>query len=313
MKFLTPTYYNAFKCKASACSDNCCIGWEICIDEDTASFYGSVGGSFGQRLRKNISYTDEPSFILQGERCPFLNKKGLCDIITTLGENALCQICRDHPRYFEWYGNVKEGGIGLSCEEGARLILNHSNYLTLYESEVDEWIDEDFDTDTYKALFNLRRKLFALLENDLAFSEKASKMLSFYKKDTSFSLSGEIKKALPFLEKTESVNPLWDEKFSLLKDTYLKENAPALVTTAEDEKRLCNLTAYFLWRYFMKSVFDGDEEEKIKLTLFSASVIFALYSLEKDKNETAWIKASVLFSKQMEYSDENIKLFYKEY
>ena len=118
MIFRVPFYYNTFKCIADKCSDNCCIGWEIEIDSDTAEYYKSVGGAFGKRLSENIS--EENSFILKGERCPFLNEKNLCDIIINCGEEHLCQICRDHPRYFEWFADKKEGGIGLCCEEAAR-------------------------------------------------------------------------------------------------------------------------------------------------------------------------------------------------
>ncbi len=314
MKFLTPSYYNAFKCKAQNCTDNCCIGWEICIDPDTALFYKSVSGSFGKRLSESITTDDEPSFILCGERCPFLNEKGLCDIITCLGEDALCQICRDHPRFFEWYGEIKEGGIGLSCEEGARLILGCGDYINLNESETDEWVDDDFDTDNYKRLFKKRKSLFSLLErDDLTFYKKAACMLSLYSNGPAFTFNTEIKKALLFLEKTEPVNDLWKEKLFLLKDTYLKNSAPSLLPTQKDEAVLCNITSYFLWRYFMKSVFDENEESKILLALFSACVIFALAGLDGKKDENAWIKACVLFSKQMEYNEENLELFYEKY
>lgn len=39
MKHLAPAYYGAFTCLADRCRDNCCIGWEIGIDPDTAAFY----------------------------------------------------------------------------------------------------------------------------------------------------------------------------------------------------------------------------------------------------------------------------------
>ncbi|MGN0447919.1 MAG: flagellin lysine-N-methylase [Acutalibacteraceae bacterium] len=312
MKFLTPAYYNSFKCKAQNCTDNCCIGWEICIDSDTAEFYKTIDGTLGKRLKENITFGDEPSFILQGERCPFLNEKGLCDIISDLGENALCQICRDHPRFFEWYGDIKEGGIGLSCEEGARLILNCGDYLNLNQSETGEWVDEDFESQVYSSLFKKREQLFHLLLSDVPFSEKSSKMLGL-PQGKAFSFDSEIKKALLFLEETEQVNDLWKKKFSFLKDRYLKKNPSKLITDEKDEKYLCNLTSYFLWRYFMKSAFDGDVKGKIRLALFSAAVIFAIVCLENERDESDWIKASVLFSKQMEYSDENIEKFYKTY
>ena len=133
-----PEYYKSFRCIADKCKDNCCIGWEIDIDEKTACAYESTGGEFGERLRSNISAGEGASFILsENERCPFLNSRNLCDIILNMGEESLCYICREHPRYYEWYGDIKEGGIGLACEEAARLILGSKSPFSYYETEIE--------------------------------------------------------------------------------------------------------------------------------------------------------------------------------
>ena len=47
MKTVAPDYYPNFKCIASECRHNCCIGWEIDIDEDTFEYYKGL-----IRLRK---------------------------------------------------------------------------------------------------------------------------------------------------------------------------------------------------------------------------------------------------------------------
>ena len=164
MIFCTPSYYDKFRCIADKCSDNCCIGWEIDIDEDTAQKYSLVEGEFGKRLSSSISDGNPTSFILaENERCPFLNENNLCDIILTLGENALCDICTNHPRYYEWFGDIKEGGIGLSCEEAARIILTEE--FSLAEKEIP---DEDTflpDDDTYGFLFSAREKIITYLQD----------------------------------------------------------------------------------------------------------------------------------------------------
>lgn len=140
-----PDYFDRFRCTASACSDNCCIGWEIDIDEDTAGRYKNVSGELGKKLREMISWpggeeiqTGEvqagespsdrelPHFILQEERCPFLDQDNLCEIIRESGEESLCDICREHPRYYEWFDGLTEKGVGLCCEEAAGLILESS-------------------------------------------------------------------------------------------------------------------------------------------------------------------------------------------
>ena len=41
MRVIVPEYYKEFKCIASKCKNNCCIGWEIDIDKDTYELYKS--------------------------------------------------------------------------------------------------------------------------------------------------------------------------------------------------------------------------------------------------------------------------------
>lgn len=124
MRLTVPDYYDRFRCIASRCTDNCCIGWEIGIDPAALADYQSQPGAFGDRLRAAIQPGDPPFFALtKSGRCPFLNEENLCDIYRQLGENHLCAICDQHPRFHNWFGAEKESGLGLSCEEAARLIL----------------------------------------------------------------------------------------------------------------------------------------------------------------------------------------------
>lgn len=124
MRLTVPDYYDRFRCIASRCTDNCCIGWEIGIDPAALADYQSQPGAFGDRLRAAIRPGDPPFFALtKSGRCPFLNEENLCDIYRQLGESHLCAICDQHPRFHNWFGAEKESGLGLSCEEAARLIL----------------------------------------------------------------------------------------------------------------------------------------------------------------------------------------------
>lgn len=318
MLFRRPCYYDNFTCTADKCTDNCCIGWEICIDKDTHGLYSSVSGDFGKRLKASIGDSEEPSFILKDERCPFLNKNNLCDIVINLGENALCQICRDHPRWFEWYGNEKEGGIGLSCEEGARLILAEDSFADYFESEVDEGPDEYFDEAAYSFLLSVRERVFDILcESDLTFREKADRTLDLCneaeaslngcEKEASdgFDFNKELSRALPVLEKTEPIDEKWTSEFE-----RLKASVPILNASKEEDKYLTRLFAYFVWRYFLTSVFDYRITEKIRFALFSITVIFALYNSHTEKSFDKLLKSAVLYSKQMEYSRENLDIFF---
>ena len=315
MLFRVPSYYNTFRCIADKCTDNCCIGWEIDIDSDTAQYYKSVGGDFGKRLRENIS--EENSFILKGERCPFLNEKNLCDIIISCGEEHLCQICRDHPRFFEWYGNVKEGGIGLSCEEGARLILTADDG-GISESFVDEE-DEPVDDELFALLTDSRKELFAELDSDKTLREKLLYLLSFAEElqfhidnrenDAEYIPSDGIREAdigeiISLYADFEPIDDEWKKELSALISS--EKGFDGL--SDEEEKYMLNICRYFLWRYFLKGVFDEEILSKVKLAV--VSVLFIKLMTRGDSSLSAWVEKSRLYSKQMEYSDDNRELFY---
>ena len=161
MNLIMPDYYAQFSCIADRCRHNCCIGWEIDIDEDTLKKYSCVTGELGQRLNSNISLDGGAHFVLSNERCPFLNELGLCDIITQIGNEYLCQICADHPRFRNFFDNRVEIGLGLCCEEAARLILSNENKVKLNFRDFDDDFYE-FDEKNYSAVGRASRKIYRL-------------------------------------------------------------------------------------------------------------------------------------------------------
>ena len=161
-----PSYYKDFRCIASDCTENCCIGWEIDVDEQTLAYYKSIGSDFSRRLCAAIAPADEQAgenahFILdERERCPFLNERNLCEVYLNLGEEHMAQICTDHPRYYEWFAGGREDGVGLCCEAAAELILQKRGYPQWdVTGEADEEPDE-FE----QVLFAMRDRLFAIIK-----------------------------------------------------------------------------------------------------------------------------------------------------
>jgi len=174
MKGYAPGCYPRFRCVAGACRHSCCVGWEIDIDADTLAYYESVPGDFGQRLRENIA---EGAFRLDDrERCPFLNGCGLCDIILTLGEDALSQICTDHPRYRNFFTHREETGLGLCCEAAAELILGETEPF----SEVLLWDDGAAEEPTpwEEELLAVRARLMALAQEPRPLAERMERVLA---------------------------------------------------------------------------------------------------------------------------------------
>ena len=138
-----PHYYDEFTCIASGCKDNCCIGgWEIDIDEYC--------------------------FKLKDGKCPFLDNHNLCEIYKELGEDKMGVVCTQFPRYTEYFGNIKEMGIGLACEEAERIILTDKKPFLLVSIDIDEEEieDEEFDSGLSEYLFELRDIIFNMLDNE---------------------------------------------------------------------------------------------------------------------------------------------------
>ncbi len=145
MNVYVPEYYSRFRCIASECRNTCCAGWEIDIDPESLSRYQRMTGEFGSRVKRSISLDGAPHFILSDhERCPLLNQNNLCDLILNEGEDALCQICRDHPRFRNYFSSRVEMGLGLVCGEAARLILSWPTPLRLIRLE-DDAVEEPTD------------------------------------------------------------------------------------------------------------------------------------------------------------------------
>ena len=312
-----PEYCERFRCSAGECSDSCCIGWEICIDPETARRYSSVEGRFGEKLRENIS---EGAFVLgEGERCPFLNERNLCDIYIQLGEEALCQICTDHPRYFKWFGGVKEGGVGLCCEEAAKLIL--SSPPVLAERIVPDEEAPDCDEELLRLLTDARRELtsrlwegslFSALTSAVADAERLQEILDF----------GELR--LPDWEELPAAScneAEWTEFFAEMEpfDTqwpdFLRrcvelKNVPEELSP-EQEEQLRRIGAYFLFRYFLGGVFDGEIYSRVKLAAVSVRFIGWLWRCRLAETGSCTfedcVQISKAYSKEIEYSEENLE------
>ena len=72
----------------------------------------------------------------------------LCDIISSLGEDYLCDICTLHPRFRNFYCNFIETGLGLCCEEACRIVLSSDGYGDF--TEIGELDDEGYEFEHIK-------------------------------------------------------------------------------------------------------------------------------------------------------------------
>lgn len=285
MKISTPSYYKKFKCIGKECKHNCCIGWEIDIDKATMDKYSGVDGELGARLKKSISKRGEyPHFILgKGKRCPFLNKDNLCDIILEKGEGYLCEICDAHPRFKNFFADRVEIGIGLSCEEAARIILNEKEAFKLEITENPQPCGDNSDYENQ--LITERNNLI----------EKVNRGESLNVKLPDFTLDVWAKR---FLE-LEIMSGEWKK---LLKSAK-KIKAPLSIDIYEREAK--NLLSYFIHRYIGNEEFDEEIPTVVAFCVLSTMIITTLWQ-NFARNEEDKIEICRLYSQEIEYSTENV-------
>lgn len=187
MKIKTPYYYKDFKCIAGECTDTCCAGWDVDVDEASYQYYKSVTGEFGKRLESVMVPEKEGgcTFTLNNGRCPFLNDDNLCDLYTELGEDKLCETCAEFPRFINEYGNMREIGIAPSCKTAGELMFSFRDRLTFFIEENDEPVGRvnDIDGFTFYQLVNARKVIYDILsDRALTIDERSMLYLSLCKK-----------------------------------------------------------------------------------------------------------------------------------
>lgn len=294
-----PDYYKDFKCIGGGCKHNCCIGWEIDIDEESAAYYKTIGGELGERFANCISRGDEPHFILgEGERCPFLNGDNLCDIIIELGEESLCTICAEHPRFHNDLPGRVESGVGLACEEAARLILSKKDKMQLVPS-----VESDDE------IIALRDRLLLVLqnrENDI--DTRVREMLALAGATLPQKSYSEWAKTLLDLERLDENWTAMLEMLRVCGDTADFHGFKEYICGRETEYE--QLLCYLIYRHFANAPDMEDAAARAAFAALGHKIIFAIGAvIWADKGNFDFSEQAELcrlFSAEIEYSDENL-------
>lgn len=298
---VVPDYYKEFRCIAGRCRHSCCIGWEIDVDADALAFYEGVPGAFGARLRAGLSREGTPHFILgEGERCPFLNGENLCDLILTLGEEHLCGICAEHPRFHNRLPGRVESGLGLCCEEAARLILSRQTPMTLVAAGEDEADDP---------VIALRDELLACLQDrSLPIDRRVDGMLGLLGLPRPH---GDMGRWADFLLGLEQLDGAWGALLRRLKagwQTADRAGFDAWMQNRQTEYE--QFLVYLIYRHAANAVSGDDLAARVRLAAFGWQLLRALGAVlwteqgRFDFEDQA--ELARLFSSELEYSEENL-------
>lgn len=329
---IRPWFYDSFVCTAAKCTDNCCIGWEIDIDEKAMERFKKVTGGFGERLRSAIHESDPPTFALaEGDRCALLREDGLCELILNCGEDILCDICALHPRFFNEAGGISECGLGLCCEEVCRLLFSSDLPLSFVG-------DEDVQEDSAAELREIRRRMYAILQDrTLGITDRLGKCAEYGWSVQQYLESGtggipdipaeweslvteeSVSRLVDTLRAMESINAEWSECIERLSSRQAEVLAalPEYLKSAGGQWQYEHIAVYTLFRHFICCYSDNAAYAR---TMLACGITLAVLLSDCMKwldigSITEWdrILTLKLYSKQVEYSQENIDAFIEEY
>lgn len=307
MKTFVPDYYNEFSCLAGDCKHSCCIGWEVDIDAQTLEYYNSVEGDFGERLKNSISYNEETAYFAMDDcgRCPFLNEKGLCDIMLNLGFDRVSQICDDHPRFRNFYSDRSEIGLGISCEAVAKLILSRKDKMELVCIEGDDELlwpeEEDF--------LAMREDIFDILQNrEIPLKQRLKQMAEYCRLEHRHYTPQQQAQLFLSLERL-------DEKRDILLSELAQATRQDLIFPSEEyETAFEQLAVYFVFRHLTESLDDDRLAGRLQFVIWAMGVVYNLCALHHNRTGGLSIDDMAeicrIFSAEIEYSPDNMDLLF---
>ena len=288
-----PDYYPSFQCIAERCRHSCCIGWEIDIDPHSLRRFLSLKGELGDCLRANITADEDGAhFTLQeGERCPFLEKSGLCRLIKEKGEGFICRICSDHPRFYHFRSDGIEKGLGLCCEAACDLILNLREPVRLI-------VQDDGRRKTPPRKWEQQ---YSALLNDLVRIAQAR----------SLRISERMKRILEAvgMENADITPSHWLEVFAGLEHMDKDWERVLLGAAPEDDplafpaEMIEQLLVYFLYRHLFAGCQSHLAPFYAGLAVLSVRMIMAIAG----NRQEMLCEVARQYSAEIEYSDENIQ------
>ncbi|MBQ8934997.1 MAG: flagellin lysine-N-methylase [Oscillospiraceae bacterium] len=339
MEMTAPVYYKEFKCLANRCRDNCCrTGWEIDVDDDTVAYYKSLPQPLRDKILSGLAVDGEGVYTIcpVNGQCPFLTDAGLCSLVIQLGEEHIGDICTLHPRYREWFPGRKEIGVGLCCEEAARLILSDSapaefeTYLT--DADADD--DDGEEAPLYLPLLDLRDRLFDLLQDRLLpLRQRMANALRLAAAVQDVMNRGEVPPAdiapsdlaagrpsgqsvlAAALSVHLEMEVLEEEHMACIEDVLAHLDgldwAGFCAALGERVYEYEHLAVYLVFRYFLKAVYDGDALVKVKQMIVMVLAMAALGVRQWQKSgqftRSDQIEVCRQYSKEVEYSDDNME------
>ena len=286
-------YLKDFKCLADKCNRTCCAGWEIFIDKKTIKKYKKFTKK-DARFIKNVDFSNRKFILEKNLRCPFLNKTGLCDIISEFGENNICQVCTDHPRFRNFIGNRVETGLGFACEQAVKTVLDFNDKILPLSSGKPK---KDRLTSLEKQILDKRNKVREILySKEESLNTKIERVCTFCNTDIKYLSCENFKQELFALERLDDS---WTEKLELAFDNACSDSSMCL------EWNYTQFLVNSIYRHASDAEDVLDFKVGVCLSLLSMDVVRKITNKQGGDKKNLFDNV-LAYSVETEYSKENV-------
>ena len=215
-----------------------------------------------------------------------------------MGEDCLCQVCRDHPRFRSFFSNRMEVGIGFTCEEATRIILSSTDKISLIKtSKGNEEKPLDF---TEQKVFEFRTAFISLIQDrTVPFIKRVENAIKLSNGSGVLSDFNKVKKLFLSFERVEN---------------FYKKVKKLTSFTEEISEELSIYFEHFLvnfaYRHFATAC-DTLEVRGIAISgIISLMLLNSILVSEKDFSFLSVAELFRQFSTEVEYSNKNLYRLY---
>lgn len=297
---------STFKCIGPKCTDTCCAGWDINIDEVTFKKYENSNGKLKEIVKEkyikdahsNDSFNYGFMILTEDKKCPFLKSNLLCEIHGECGEENLSITCKRYPRVFNIIDGIYEKSGIPSCEEICCKAFLNKEKMEFIETE--EELDEEtieirrvIDTDAFinsdsliQYFWDIRVNSINIMQNrNFSIEERLILLNSFYEKLEYLRVGDNFYEIEELLEKINEDSSNIDSMIKSIEFTPFNfdRNFFNLILNEDLVKKVIGtrlktfLTSLKCKKNLMSESFNDDKLKKLDITLTNYSYIFENY------------------------------------
>lgn len=343
MKIVKTSDFDSFRCLADKCTDTCCTGWEIDVDEASLERFEHLDEPIRERLYQAIDFNR--GIIKYNDKgvCALLREDGLCSLVCDYGEDILCEICHMYPRHVEEYDGVREWSLALSCPEAARMAINceEISFLVEENDEEEPYAEdfEDFDYMLYTQLEDSREVIYTILNSKDLYILKALGIVLTYTKELQDCIESNelfrmqdvtdkyresyldiepcnefafdkldvlysyISENIDVLHTLECLRDSWQDKLDDIEKSLLEGKGYFKESFCMNERAVRNIAVILIYTYYLGAVYDDYLYPKAAMSVYISIMMAYATSVFGMENIISVVSS---MAREIEHSDDNL-------